>query len=77
MKTYDTSDIYLAVALFSVGHNLLDVDKANPRRAVFIFEHDSTIENHAELFFMNRLSHDIRTVLVNLKSLKDMLYARM
>lgn len=77
MKTYDTSDIYLAVALFSVGHNLLDVDKANPRRAVFMFEHDSTIDNHAELFFMNRLSHDIRTVLVNLKSLKDMLYARM
>ena len=75
MKTYDTSDIYLAVALFSVGHNLLRLDKTYPRRAVFIFEHDSTIEGHADLFFMNKLSHDIRSVLVNLKSLKDMLYA--
>jgi len=49
-KTYDTNDIYLAVALFSVGHNLLNVDKTNPRRAIFVFERDSTIEDHAGYF---------------------------
>jgi hypothetical protein len=75
MRTYDTRDIYLAVALFSTGHNLLNVDKANPRRAVFVFEHDSTIEDHVELFFMHKLPNDTRSILENLKSLKDMLYA--
>ena len=75
MRTYVTRDIRLAVALFSAGHNLLNVDKSNPRRAVFVFEHDSDIDNHVGLFFMHKLMLDSLSVLENLKSLKDMLYA--
>lgn len=38
MQNYQTSDISLAAYLFSSGTNLLDIDRVNPRRAVFIFE---------------------------------------
>jgi hypothetical protein len=41
METFDTRDFYLAVALFSLGHELVEIENTNPRRAVFRFEHDS------------------------------------
>lgn len=75
MQRFDTSDLYLAVALYSLGHQLISIENTNPRRAVFRFEHDSTIDEHAELFFGHDLPYDIRTVLVNFRSLKDRLYA--
>jgi hypothetical protein len=75
MQTFDTRDFYLAVALYSLGHQLIEIENTNPRRAVFKFGHDSTINEHAELFFGNDLPYDIRTVLVNFRSLKDRLYA--
>lgn len=75
MQTFDTSDFYLAVALYSLGHKLIDIENTNPRRAVFRFEHDLTIDEHAELFFGNKLSYDIRAVLNNFRALKDRLYA--
>lgn len=75
MQTFDTRDFYLAVALYSLGHQLIEIENTNPRRAVFKFEHDSTIAEHAELFFGNNLPQDTRTVLVNFRSLKDRLYA--
>jgi hypothetical protein len=75
METFDTRDIYLAVALFTLGHQLIEVENSNPRRAVFKFEQDSAIDKHAELFFDSNLPHDIRTVLINFRTLKDRLYA--
>jgi len=40
-KTYQTSDISLAAFLFSSGTNLLDIDRQNPRRCIFVFESPS------------------------------------
>ena len=37
-ETYETSDISLAALLFSSGTNLLDIDRSNPRRAIFVFD---------------------------------------
>ena len=55
MQTFDTSDFYLAVALYSLGHKLIEIENTNPRRAVFRFEYNSNINEHAELFFGNDL----------------------
>lgn len=74
METYDTRDFQLAVALFTLGHRLVRIDSSNPRRAVFQFAHDESIDEHSDLFFSNQLNHDIRTVLVNFRTLKDRLY---
>lgn len=74
METYDTRDFQLAVALFTLGHRLIRIDTTNPRRAVFQFTQDQTIDEHADLFFSNQLNHDIRTVLMNFRTLKDRLY---
>lgn len=38
-QTYETSDIALASYLFSSGTNLLDIDRTNPHRAIFIFDY--------------------------------------
>jgi hypothetical protein len=75
METWDTQDFSLAVAMFTLGHRLIEIDSSNPRRSTFRFELDTTISNHAELFFANKLTYDIRTVLMNFRTLKDRLYA--
>ena len=75
METWNTQDFQLAVAVFTLGHRLIEIDSSNPRRAIFRFESDSSIDEHAELFFANNLTFDIRTVLVNFRTLKDRLYA--
>ena len=37
-QTYQTSDIALASYLFCSGTHLSGIDRANPRRAIFIFD---------------------------------------
>ena len=37
-QTYSTSDIALATYLYCSGITLIEIDRANPRRAIFFFD---------------------------------------
>ena len=37
-QTYSTSDIALATYLYCSGITLIEIDRQNPRRAIFIFD---------------------------------------
>lgn len=44
----ETSDLPTAATLLLLKHRLLSVDKSNPRRAVFIFEKSTELEEHIQ-----------------------------
>ncbi|HEX8182659.1 MAG TPA: DUF5659 domain-containing protein [Candidatus Saccharimonadales bacterium] len=75
MNTFDTSDYQLAVTLSALGYRLIYVDKSNPARALFQFEHASHIRHDAEAFFQDRLTLNPRTILTNAKLVKGRLHA--
>lgn len=76
MKTYSTSDFQLAVTLYTLGLKLVDLDKSNPKRFIFIFPDDPRAEEIEGQFFADSLQVNPRTLLVNSKLLKDRMYAR-
>ena len=77
-KDYDvftTYDLGVASALLTSGYKLLDVDRTNNRKVLFIFEQKADIEKVANSFFTDELRVKARSYFDNLKALKSKLYS--
>lgn len=75
MKTYfRTSDLPLAVTLYTLGFPLIGIDKTSPKRAVFLFEDDNNTSDAVTAFHRGELRIDPRLILTNAKLVKDRLY---
>ena len=72
-----TYDIGLAAALVSLGYELWDVDKTNPRKSQFIFRRDDLIDNKINEYWDDTLDLPARSLLDNQKMLKNRLYSVM
>jgi len=72
---FTTYDLGVSTALLCAGFQLLSVDKENPRKALFIFQKEDSIEDVADRYFSDRLEVKARSFFDHLKALKNKLYS--
>ncbi len=70
---YSTSDLALAAAI-SILHPVEAIDKANPRKALFIFKSTSKLLQTVEMYWRGELKVDPKEYFNALKNLKGRLY---
>lgn len=72
---YETSDIYVAAYLLLMDLKLLNIDRRNRRRCIFVFEDR---EGRAELvhsFMVGRATGNLPAFIYHLKRAKRLLYS--
>lgn len=72
---FTTYDLGVAAALLTSGYKLLDVDRTNNRKVLFVFEQKTNIEKTANRFFTDELRVKARSYFDNVKALKSKLYS--
>ncbi len=71
-----TFDLGLASALATLGYELWEIDKTNPRKAKFVFRQDKDIEKAVNDYWNNNLSVNARSIVDNQKMIKNRLYSQ-
>lgn len=74
-KVLKTFDLGASAALVCAGFELVDVDKRNPRKALFIFQRADGIEDVVDKYWSNRLETKARAFFDTIKMLKNRLYS--
>jgi hypothetical protein len=69
-------DLGCAAALTTLGFELADIDKENPRKALFLFTYSTTLEQAARDYWSDNLAVNPRRFFDDLKMLKSRIYAR-
>lgn len=72
---FTTYDIGVSTALLCASFELLDIEKGNPKKALFVFRRETGIEETANDYFANKLKVKARSFADNLKALKNKLYS--
>lgn len=72
---FATFDLGLSAALISVGFSLISLDRANLRKAQFIFRRGDGMDEVVDAYWENRLEVKARTYFDTLKMLKNRLYS--
>jgi hypothetical protein len=72
---FTTYDLGVAAALSCRGFELLVLDRANPKKALFTFRRESDIDEVANAYFADRLELNARAFFDQLKALKNRLYS--
>lgn len=68
-------DLGASAALVCAGFELLALDKANPRKAMFVFKREDGIEEKIDDYWADHLKVKARTYFDTLKMLKNRLYS--
>jgi predicted RNA-binding protein YlxR (DUF448 family) len=74
-QQFSTSDFYLAAFLRAKGFQLLDINKTNPQRALFIFKDKEGRESLVEDFLFGRAEIEPKSFVSAIKELKQLLHA--
>ena len=74
-EIFQTFDLGLAGALISIGYQLLDLNKSNPRKVQFIFPESNEIYKAVEDYWSGNLQVDARTYFDSIRMLKNHLYS--
>lgn len=72
--TYLTSDLALATTL-SLQFAIEDIDRSNPRKAVFVFRRSPALEELADAYFTNEFKVSPQIFFNQLRDVKARLYA--
>jgi len=73
-STYLTSDLALATTI-SLTFPIKDIDRSNPRKAVFVFHRSRELEKLADSYFTNKLKISPQVFFNQLRDVKARLYA--
>lgn len=71
---YSTSDLSLATTL-SLWFPIEDIDRSNPRKALFIFRKTPELEKLIDQYFRNEIKISPQTYFNQLRAVKARLYA--
>lgn len=74
-EVYTCFDLGLAAALVTSKHLLLEIDKTNPNKAMFVFAQDRELDESINRYWNDELMIDARTLVDNIKMLKTRLYS--
>lgn len=75
VDVFTTYDLGVAAALTCRGFELLELDRANPKKALFTFRRETDIDATANAYFADRLKLNARLFFDQLKALKNRLYS--
>lgn len=73
-KVYKTSSLPIACSL-SAKYSLLDIDRTDPKRAVFIFKYSTDLERMVKDYWEGSLKVEPQSYFNNLRVLKGRLYS--
>jgi len=74
-QQFQTSDFYLSAFLLTKGFKLLDIDKTNLHRALFIFQDRTNRQNLVEDFLFGRAKIEPKSFISAIKELKQLLHS--
>ena len=75
IQLFTTFDLGLASAIVSCGFDLQEIDRTDPRKALFVFPSSPKIDQLNADYCGSRLPVDARTFFNNTKMLKSQLYS--
>lgn len=74
-EAFSTFDLGLAAALLTENFRLTKLDKSNPKKVLFCFEHQEGIEQAVENYFSGNFQVDAQIYFNQIKSVKNRLFS--
>ncbi len=71
----ESHDLALVAAAAEYGFSPIELDKSNPRRVTFIFEHSEELKKLIDNYWLDQLNVNPRTYFDALKHLKTRIYS--
>jgi len=72
---FSTFDLGLATVLITLGYELLELDKSNPKKVRFVFKREKNIEQAMTDYFNDKIKLPAQTLFNNQKNLKNRIYS--
>lgn len=72
---WTTYDLGVSTALLCADFELLSLNRANPRKVLFVFRKAKNIDDTANAYFADKLKLNARSFFDQLKALKNRLYS--
>lgn len=72
-KTIPITSLELATVLMSENHKLVNINKDDPKKAIFYFEIDDK-NNTIKKYYNSELKLNPKTLFINLRNLKNILH---
>lgn len=73
-EKFSTSDLGCATALVSLGAELLNLNRRDPKRVLFVFKQNNRIDSWTRDYWNGSLKVGARAMFDNLKMLKTQIY---
>jgi len=74
-NNFYTFDLGLATALVTMGYELLELDRSNPKKVRFEFKRERNIEQVMADYFDDKIKLPVQTLFNNQKNLKNRIYS--
>ncbi len=74
---FSTFDLGLASVLVTLGYELLELDKSNPKKVQFVFRREKKIEKVMTDYFNDKVKLPAQTLFNNQKNLKNRIYSNL
>ena len=76
-QNFSTYDLGLATVLVTLGYELFELDKSNPKKVRFMFKREKKIEQVMVNYFSDKIKLPAQTLFNNQKNLKTRIYSEM
>ena len=73
-NNFYTFDLGLATVLVTMGYELLELDRLNPKKVRFVFKREKNIEQVMSDYFDDKIKLPAQTLFNNQKNLKNRIY---
>lgn len=74
---FKSPNFYLSAFLLSKGFELLDIDKLDPRKYLFVFQDKKDRQSIVEDFLFGRTTVEPKAFIAAIKELKQLLYSNL
>lgn len=74
-QDFSTFDLNLSSVLVTLGYELLELDKSNPKKVMFVFKREKNIEQVMTDYFNDKIKLPAQTLFNNQKNLKNRIYS--
>ena len=74
-QNFSTYDLGLATVLITLGYELLELDRTNPKKVRFVFKEGKDIEKVMIDYFNDKIELPALTLFNNQKNLKNRIYS--
>ena len=74
-QNFSTYDLGLATVLITLGYELLELDRTNPKKVRFVFKEEKDIERVMIDYFNDKIKLPALTLFNNQKNLKNRIYS--